>query len=213
MGRMTVRMGKTRLGLAVGALICIVLAGCGVSNYPDAPIHADATATISDYKIGPGDSLEIFVWRQPDLSSKAPVRPDGKISVPLIEDVVAAGKTPSELGDEIEGVLAKYVQNPQVTIVVSNFVGQFAEQIRVVGQAATPQAIPYRNGMTVLDAMITAGGLSDLAAGNRSVIVRKVDEEEVVYRVRLDDLLRNGDVGANVDLIPGDVLIIPEARF
>jgi polysaccharide export outer membrane protein len=192
--------------------MALVISGCG-SKYPDAPTHQTLTKSESDYKIGPGDQLRVFVWRNPDLSATIPVRPDGRISIPLIEDVMAAGKSPTELGREMEDVLKNYVQDPQVTIIVTNFVGSFAQQIRIVGQATTPQALSYSAGMSALDAMIQVGGLTEYADGNRSVVIRQTDGQEQVYRVRLGDLLRKGDVSANVDLLPGDVLIIPESRF
>lgn len=196
----------------VGIVTGLILAGC-VTSYPDAPQKAFMAEDKSEYLIGPGDNLQVFVWRNPDLTTSVPVRPDGRISVPLIENVVAAGKTPSILGSEIEEILKEYIQEPKVTIIVTGFVGPFAEQIRIVGEATSPQAISYKKDMTILDAMIQVGGLTEFASGNRAVIVRKVDGQEHIYRVRLNDLLRGGDVGANIDLIPGDVIIIPETRF
>ena len=142
-----------------------------------------------------------------------PVRPDGRISLPLIEDLQAANKTPTELARDVEKVLAEFVQNPVVTVIVTNFVGPFDQQVRVVGEASTPQAIPYREKMTVLDVMIAVGGLTEFAAGNRAVIVRSSGKKKNSYRVRLDDLLKDGDVSANVDVLPGDVLIIPQSWF
>lgn len=198
--------------ILAGVVASLLLAGC-MTSYPDAPRKSNMEEDKSEYLIGPGDNLQVFVWRNPDLTTSVPVRPDGRISVPLIENVVAAGKTPSQLGDEIEGILKEYLQEPKVTIIVTGFVGPFAEQIRIVGEAASPQAISYRKDMTILDAMIQAGGLTEFAAGNRAVIVRKVDGQENIYRVRLNDLLRGGDVSANVELVPGDVIIIPETRF
>lgn len=198
--------------ILAGVVASLLLAGC-MTSYPDAPQKSFMEEDKSEYLIGPGDNLQVFVWRNPDLTTSVPVRPDGRISVPLIENVVAAGKTPSQLGEEIEGILKEYLQEPKVTIIVTSFVGPFAEQIRIVGEAASPQGISYRKDMTILDAMIQAGGLTEFAAGNRAVIVRKVDGQENIYRVRLNDLLRGGDVSANVELVPGDVIIIPETRF
>lgn len=198
--------------ILAGAVASLLLAGC-MTSYPDAPQKTFMEEDKSEYLIGPGDNLQVFVWRNPDLTTSVPVRPDGRISVPLIENVVAAGKTPSQLGEEIEGILKEFLQEPKVTIIVTGFVGPFAEQIRIVGEAGAPQAISYRKDMTILDAMIQAGGLTEFAAGNRAVIVRKVDGQENIYRVRLNDLLRGGDVSANVELVPGDVIIIPETRF
>ena len=200
-------MKKCILILAAG-----LLAGCaaGVPDAPEVPLAATAA---SDYTIGPGDSLQIFVWRHADLSTTVPVRPDGRISTPLVEDMEAAGKTPTELARDIEAVLQEYIRSPTVNIIVQEFVGTFGEQIRVVGQAANPQALPYREGMTLLDVMIAVGGLSEFAAGNRAKLIRRVGEEQTEIRVRLDDLLNNGDIRQNVSMRPGDVVIVPEARF
>jgi polysaccharide export outer membrane protein len=167
----------------------------------------------SEYRIGPGDSLNVFVFNQPDLSVTVPVRPDGLVSTPLVENMQAAGKTPSELGRDIEKVLGEYVRTPKVNIIVQNFVGTYGDQIRVVGQAAHPQSLPYRNGMTLLDVMIAVGGLGEFAAGNRARLVRQKDGKPVEMRVRLQDLLNAGDIGANLPMQPGDVLIIPQSRF
>lgn len=192
--------------------VAILVSACG-SKYPDAPAHQVLAQAEEEYRIGAGDSLQVFVWRNPDLSATVPVRPDGRISIPLIEDILAAGKSPTELGTEMEEALKTYVQDPQVTIIVTGFVGSFAQQIRIVGQATRPQALTFRKDMSVLDAMIQVGGLTEYADGNRAVIIRQMNGEEQVYRVRLADLLRDGDVSANVDLHPGDVLIIPESKF
>ena len=196
--------------LAVLALA--VVAAC--AQYPEAPAAPPGEpAATPDYLIGPGDQVEIFVWRNPELSLTLPVRPDGRISVPLIEDLPAAGKTPTALARDIESVLKQYVQDPIVTVIVTGFIGPFNQQIRVVGEATEPQALSYRERMTVLDVMISVGGLTEFAAGNRAVVVRQVDGAEQAFRVRLDDLLRDGDVSANVAMLPGDVLIIPQSWF
>lgn len=191
------------------------IAGCGGSTLPPSsvsqPVYSETD--MSSYRIGPGDVLDIFVWRNPDISTRIPVRPDGKISTPLVEDMVAVGKTPSQLARDMEVVLAKYIKSPSVNVIVSEFMGTFAEQIRVVGQAANPQAIPYREGMTLLDVMIAVGGLGEFAAGNRAKLVRKENGVTREYRVRLSDLLNDGDIEQNVSIKPGDVLIIPEALF
>lgn len=163
------------------------------------------------YRIGPGDSLNIFVWRNEDLASTASVRPDGRITVPLIDDLQAAGKTPTELARDIEEALSTYVQDPLVTVMVTGFVGTFEQQVRVVGAATNPSAIPYRADMTLLDVMIAVGGLTDFAAGNRATLVRLVDGRQREYRVRIDSLLKQGDISANVMMLPGDILIIPES--
>jgi polysaccharide export outer membrane protein len=166
-----------------------------------------------DYLIGPGDTLQIFVWRNPELTTTVPVRPDGRISVPLVEDMPAVGKTPTTLARDMEQVLKQYVQEPIVNVIVTGFVGPFAQQVRVVGEAAKPQAIPYRANMSVLDVMIDVGGLTRFAAGNRAIIIRRVDGRDVEQRLRLDDLLKDGDVTANVKMLPGDILIVPQSYF
>ena len=188
-----------------------LLGACGYQELPPAVLGEDTVAKTPTYRIGPGDTLRIFVWRNPDLSTDVPVRPDGRISVPLLEDVVASGKTPTELAREIEKSLSQYVQNPLATVIVTNFVGPYTEQVRVVGAATAPRAIAFRANMTLLDAMIEVGGLNEFAGGNRSTLVRMVDGEQKQYRVRIGDLIRNGDLSANVNLLPGDVIIIPES--
>jgi polysaccharide export outer membrane protein len=188
----------------------LVLAGCASPNLPLAP----AKAAVADYKylIGPGDQVNIIVWRNPELSLSVPVRPDGKLSSPLIEDLMAIGRNPSDLAREIEKRLTRYIQDPVVTVVVSSFSGPSSEQIRIVGSAARPAALPYRQNMTVLDAMIAVGGITEFAAGNRAVLIRAADKGRQ-YTLRLKDLLKGGDVSANADLRPGDVIIIPEGWF
>ena len=167
----------------------------------------------NNYRIGPGDSLEIFVWRNPEISTSVPVRPDGKISMPLVEDIQAVGRTPSELAREIETILADYIRSPTVNVIVKTFVGTFAEQVRVVGQAADPKSLPFRNGLTLLDVMIEVGGLTEFAAGNRAKIVRSENGSKVEIRARLADLMDKGDLTENIAMMPGDVLIIPESIF
>ncbi len=192
--------------------IGLLLAAC--TARPDAPAAVtEAGAAPAEYVIGPHDILQIFVWRNPELSLSVPVRPDGRVSVPLIEDLQAAGKTPTLLARDVEELLAEFVQDPSVTVIVSGFVGPFDQQIRVVGEATLPRAIPYRANMTALDVMIEVSGLTEFAAGNRAVIVRSTDGETESYRVRLDDLLKDGDVSANVEMLPGDILIIPQSWF
>ena len=161
----------------------------------------------------PGDSLQIFVWDHADLSTVVQVRPDGKISTPLVEDLQAAGRTPTQLARDIEGVLSEYVRTPVVTVIMQGFVGEQAQQVRVVGQAVEPQSLQFRQGMTVLDVMIQVGGLSEFAAGNRAKIVRKSGGEQIEIIVRLNDLINKGKVEENVSMRPGDVLIIPESFF
>lgn len=196
-------------------VIAAFLAACGTSTgLPPAPQTIQATASDgTDYRIGPLDTVQVFVWNAPEFSVTVPVRPDGRISTPLIQDLEAAGKTPSELGDEVERRLRQYMQDPVVTVIVSNFSGPFDQQIRVVGEATQPRAIPYRANMTLLDVMIEVGGLTDFAAGNRAVIVRRAGEQQQTYNARLNDLLKDGDISANVPVMPGDVVIIPQSWF
>jgi polysaccharide export outer membrane protein len=195
--------------ILVAMLAALFVAGCASSN-PPAPVKAAQP----DYKyiIGPGDTLNIVVWRNPELSTSVPVRPDGRITTPLVEDMVAQGKNPSELAREIETALKKYLQDPVVTVVVQNFGGGNSEQVRVLGQAVKPATLPYRQNMTLLDVMIAVGGLTDFAAGNRAVLIRAAENNKA-YNVRLADLIKRGDVGANVQVLPGDVIIIPESWF
>ena len=194
----------------ITVLSLLALAGCATGAYPPLP----AKAAMSDYKyvIGPGDSLNVIVWRNPELSATVPVRPDGRITTPLVEDTVAIGKNPTDLAREIEGRLKKYIQDPVVTIVVTNAGGGTSEQVRVVGQAVRPSTLPYKQNMTLLDVMIAVGGLTEFAAGNRAVLVRGGDGGKS-YSVRLNDLIKRGDVSANAEVLPGDVIIIPESWF
>jgi polysaccharide export outer membrane protein len=189
-----------------------LIAGCGS---PGSSVHElpYKSAEDYDYLIGPGDQLQIFVWRNPELTQSVPVRPDGKISVPLVEDLPAADKTATQLAREIEQALSKFVRDPLVTVIVSRFQGVYQTQVRVVGQATQPRALPYRDNMTLLDVMIAVGGLTEFAAGNRSKLVRTVDGETTEATVRLEDLIRDGDISANAQVAPGDVIIIPEAWF
>jgi len=163
--------------------------------------------------IGPGDSLDIFVWRNPELSLVVPVRPDGRISTPLIEDLVAAGRTPTMLAREIEDRLSKYLTNPIVTVIPKSFIGPFAQQVRIIGEAVTPRALPYRANMTVLDAMIEVGGLTKYAAGDRAILIRAVNGIQESYPVHLNSLIKGGEIMDNVALAPGDILIIPQRYF
>lgn len=173
----------------------------------------DSSAHSTDYRIGAGDQLEIFVWRNEELSTSVPVRPDGKISTPLIEDMQAVGKTPTQLSRDMEVELSKFIKTPQVNIIVTGFVGTFSEQIRVIGQAVEPRAIPYRDDISLLDVIIEVGGLADGAAGNRAKIVRSYGGVSKEIRVRIFDLINKGKISENIMMMPGDVLIIPESRF
>jgi polysaccharide export outer membrane protein len=190
-----------------------LLVGCATSAPVDVAASQAKSTASQQYRIGPGDQLQVFVFNQPELTTSVPVRPDGRISTPLVEDMQASGKTPNELGRDMEKVLGEFVRSPKVSIIVTNFVGTFGDQIRVVGEAAHPQALPYRNGMTLLDVMIAVGGLGQYAAGNRAHLIRRVDGKSVDMRVRVDDLINKGDLSANVVIQPGDVLSIPQSRF
>ncbi len=197
-------------GTVAVLILAALLSACANTGYPPAP----ATAASPDYRyvIGPLDTVNVVVWRNPELSGTVQVRPDGRISTPLVEDLQALGRNPIELARDLEKALAKYIRDPQVTVMVTNFAGSSSEQIRIVGEAAKPQAIPYRQNMTVLDVMILVGGLTDFADGNRAVLVRGAEKGKQ-YSVRLADLVRRGDISANVDVRPGDVLIIPQSWF
>ena len=189
-------------------LTVALLAGC-TAHPPAPPSYASSDYS---YLIGPLDTLNIIVWRNPDLSTTVPVRPDGKVSVPLVEDLTAQGKNSTQLARDIEKALARYIRDPVVTVVVTAFNGPYSEQIRVVGEATRPQALPYRQKMTLLDVMIAVGGLTDFADGNNATILR-ARQNNSLYGVRLKDLIRRGDVSANVEMTPGDVLIIPQSWF
>lgn len=196
--------------LAVAALLAtasIYSVSFAVAQVAQAPLD------VSTYVIGPGDQLQVSVWKNPELSTAVPVRPDGRISTPLVTDVVAAGRTPEELGHDIEGLLKKYVSDPVVTVIVSSFVGPYSQQVRIVGEASQPKALPYLAHMTVLDAMIASGGLTPYASGNRTKLIRKVNGRDVSSILRLSDLLKDGDLSANVELRPGDTIIIPQSWF
>ncbi len=201
------------------AAAAALIAGCSTVGLGGEKLTAapatpeDAVAAAPDYLIGPLDELEIFVWRAPELSTEVTVRPDGRISTPLVEDMVASGKTPSQLAGDLEKSLAAYVKAPEVTVIVSNFSSTFDQQVRVLGEAQQPIALPYQAGMTVLDVMVAVGGLTEFAAGNRAVLIRGHGAERNSYRLHLDGLLRKGDISANVPVLPGDVILIPESVF
>jgi polysaccharide export outer membrane protein len=194
-------------------LLFVAITGCA-SGPTDVLPTASYLSSDSDYIIAPGDTLAVFVWANPDLSvENVPVRPDGKITTPLAEDIKASGKTSAELAREIEERLARFVKYPQVSVTVTEFVGRYSEQIRVIGEATEPQSLPYREGLTALDVVIAVGGLTEFANGNKAVLVRNVAGKQRTFRVRLDDLIKDGDISANVDMFPGDILIIPEVSW
>lgn len=202
-----------QFGILGATLLAVVMGGCSTPKFPSLPEATYELRSASKYKIGPGDSVQIFVWRYPEVSTTVPVRPDGYITAPLLEDIPASGKTPTELARDLEQSLSVFLRDPLVTVIVQGFVGVFPEQIRVLGQASKPQALRYIDGMTLLDLMIQVGGTTEFAAGNRAVLMRFEEGEKKQYNVRLDDLTKNADMSANVDMKPGDILIIPESWF
>ena len=205
-------LNSTKRLLALGSVLTIGLTGCsGTPTYDPAPKSAGGSGW--NYLVGPGDSVNVFVWRNTDVSGTFPVRPDGKMTMNLIEDMQASGKTPTQLARDIEAALSKYIQEPIVTVVVAGGVGPFDQQVRVIGEAAKPQALNYREKMSLVDLMIAVGGLTEFAAGDKAYVLRTVDGKPAKLGVRLESLLKDGDIDANVDLLPGDVLVIPESLF
>ena len=198
--------------LLLAAASLVVLSGCA-STGVSASAANSMPASSTDYLIGAGDSLNVIVWRNPEVSMVVTVRPDGKISTPLVEDLVADGKTPSVVAREIEAKLAKFIQAPVVTVVVTSFSGPYQQQIRVIGQASKPAAMAYRQGMTLMDVMIAVGGMTDFAAGNKANIIRETDGKQIKINVHLNDLLKDGDISANMPVKPGDILVIPQSLF
>lgn len=196
----------------LGALLCLAVVACsGKEDLPSASLPGDGEPP--HYLIGPSDQLTIFVWRNAELSTSVTVRPDGRISVPLIEDLYVSGQTSTQVARSIEGQLGKFIQDPFVTVIVAGFVGPLSQQVRVLGEATQPLAIPYRANMTMLDVMIAVGGVTEFADGNDATVVRVVDGEQKEFRARIDDLIKDGDISANVALLPGDIIIIPESTF
>lgn len=207
-------------------MLVLLMSGCGyppLSQEDDAILPSDYT-----YIIGPGDSVNIFVWGNPDISTSATVRPDGKITIPLAEDLLASGKTPSQLARVMEKALAKYVRDPQVVIMVGGFTGVYSQQVRIIGQISgggggssssggggqfSARSFPYKKGMTLLDLMIQVGGLSQYADGNRASIIRNIDGEPQHFGIKISDLIDDADLTKNVKILPGDIVIIPEAFF
>lgn len=198
--------------VVVGAAL-LVSACESLDTLPTAPVVGDSSAQAPEYRVGSDDQLSIFVWRNPELTTTVTVRPDDRITIPLIEDLAATGKTPTALARDIEKQLKKYIQDPIVAVIVQHFVGPFADRIRIVGEAARPQALPYRSTMTLLDVMVAVGGLTEFADGNRATLTRNVGGKQITYRLLLGDLLRDGKMVANVKIMPGDVIVVPEAWF
>lgn len=206
---------NTRL-LIVAAALGTLLTGCsGTSSLPQATTRPSLTTDVNDYKylIGPGDNVSIFVWRNPEISGSFVVRPDGKVTTALVEDLDVSGRTPTMLAREIEEKLSTYINNPRVTVSVGGFSGPLSEQVRVIGEATNPKAINYTEHMTLLDLMIAVGGLTEFADGNDAKLIRVVDGRQNTYEIAIDDLIRDGDISKNVDMLPGDIVIIPEAWF
>ena len=201
---------------AVASLLLVLAPGASTlaqDQTADAASRAETPREQLNYRIGAGDQINVDVWRRPELSIVVPVRPDGKISTPLVEDLVAVGKTPTQLAREIEEVLSEFIRTPQVTVIVQGFVGTFSSQVQVLGQVVNPGPVAYRDQMTLLNAVLEAGGLTPFAAGNRSKLTRIVDGEAVEQRVRLKRLLEKGELGENLPLLPGDVIFVPAAAF
>jgi polysaccharide export outer membrane protein len=191
--------------------------GCASNNskLPSATQYNSITTSVDDYQyiIGPGDNLSIFVWRNPDISGSFVVRPDGKVTTSLVEDIDVSGKTPTALARQLEEQLGKYINNPRVTVSVGGFRGPLSEQVRVIGEATNPSAVNYTEKMTLLDLMISVGGLTEFASGNNAKLVRMVAGVQKTFEIRIDDLIKNGEIEENVDMLPGDIIIIPEAWF
>jgi len=203
------------LSWAALALVAVMSTMAGCSNPEPSVVKMPPAAepVQSEYRIGPGDTLQIFVWNHPELSLSVPVRPDGLLSTPLVENVKAEGKTPSQLSKDLEAAMGEYVRSPKVNVMVTSFQGSLEDRIRVVGAATQPQTLPYRAGMTLVDVMVAVGGLGEFAAGNRAVIARRDGDQQLRIPVKLNDLLNRGDITADVPVKPGDVIIIPESRF
>jgi polysaccharide export outer membrane protein len=208
------RTMKTSFVLAMFCMLAFA-SGCSTSGLPSASLHPSKTTNPAEYNylIGPGDSVNIFVWRNPEVSGSFTVRPDGKITTSLVEDIDVAGKTPTQLAREIEKVLGTFLRDPVVTVTVGGFVGPYSEQIRIIGEASQPQAINYKQHMTLLDVMIAVGGLTQYADGNEAVLVRLENGQQKQYNILIEDLIKGGKISANVDVLPGDIIIIPEAWF
>jgi len=204
-----------KLKTAMLVLFAYAISGCSTLTLPPATIHQSNTVDVASYKylIGAGDVVNIFVWRNPEVSGTFVVRPDGMITTSLVEDIPVSGKTPTELARTIEEILSTYLREPVVTVTVNNFVGPFSEQIRVIGEASEPKSINYTQQMTLLDVMIRVGGLTEFADGNDAILVRVENGEQKQYEIYIEDLIKNGEISANVDVLPGDIIVIPETWF
>ena len=205
-----------RLQICFAVLLTLFISACSnTGELPQSTTRASLTTDVNDYQylIGPGDSLTIFVWRNPEVSGQFIVRPDGKVTTSLVEDIDVAGRTPTMLAREIEEQLSTYINNPRVTVSVNNFTGPLSEQVRVIGEATNPSAVNYTEHMTLLDLMIAVGGLTEFADGNGAKLVRVINNKKTTFDINIDDLIRDGDISENVDMLPGDIVIIPEAWF
>jgi len=202
------KLSRYILRLLVSVGVVVIASSCSTIEAPP-----NVAAQQYDYVVGPGDVLEVFVWGNQELSTSVTVRPDGKFTTRLVEDLEASGKSSTQLARDIEEAYAKYVKNPVVTVIVKGFSGVPEQQVRVIGASVNPLSVPFSKHMTLLDLMISVGGLTEFADGNGAVVIRQQGGEKVVYKLRLEDLIREGDISANVDLLPGDIVIIPEAWF
>lgn len=208
-------MKARQLGISALLIATFIITGCSVNTLPEATTRASLTTNVNDYQylIGPGDNLTIFVWRNPEISGNFVVRPDGKVTTSLVEDIEVAGRTPTMLARQLEEQLATYINNPRVTVSVGRFNGPFSEQVRVIGEATNPSAVNYTQNMTLLDLMISVGGLTEFASGNNAKLVRVIDGKQTTFELNIEDLIKDGDITENVDMLPGDIVIIPEAWF
>ena len=208
-------MKARKLSISALLIATFVITACSVNTLPKATTRASLTTNVNDYQylIGPGDALTIFVWRNPEISGNFVVRPDGKLTTSLVEDIEVAGRTPTMLARQLEEQLATYINNPRVTVSVGRFNGPFSEQVRVIGEATNPSAVNYTQNMTLLDLMISVGGLTEFASGNNAKLVRVIDGKQTTFELNIEDLIKDGDITENVDMLPGDIVIIPEAWF
>ncbi len=208
-------MKMTRLWMAACALFVLLLSGCATQTLPTAKVRTTLTTEVDNYQylIGPGDQLSIFVWRNPEISGSFIVRPDGKVTTSLVEDIAVSGKTPSMLARHIEQELSKYINNPRVTVSVNSFSGPLSEQVRVIGEATNPAAINYTQHLTLLDLMIAVGGLTEFADGDNAVLIRRINGQQKSFALHLERLVKDGDINKNIDMLPGDIVIIPEAWY
>lgn len=215
LGMKKARQLGIKLGFVGLILTAFVTTGCSVNKLPEATTRASLTTNVNDYQylIGPGDNLTIFVWRNPEISGTFIVRPDGKLTTSLVEDIEVSGRTPSMLARQLEEQLSTYINNPRVTVSVGRFQGPLSEQVRVIGEATNPSAVNYTENMTLLDLMIAVGGLTEFASGNNAKLVRVIEGNQTTFEINIESLIKDGDITENIDMLPGDIIIIPEAWF